>query len=83
MMIYTAGLKAVKFTGDFKKRLFEIGGRQNIVLNKDDVVIVNEVQHVLLVRQRYFEAVDINSLIIKDIVKPKTNKKATTSVPSS
>ncbi len=82
-MIYTAGLKAVKFTGDFKKRLFEIGGRQNIVLNQDDIVIVNEVQFVLLVRQRYFEPVDINSIIVKENVKTKTNKKDTTSVSSS
>jgi len=76
-MIYTAGLKAVKFTGDFQKRLFEIGGRENILLNKNDIVIVNEVQSVLLIRQKYFEAVDIDSIIVK----PKT-KKATTSVSS-
>lgn len=76
-MIHTAGLKAVKFIGDFQKRLFEIGGRQNILLNKDDIVIVNEVQSVLLIRQKYFEAVDINSVIVK----PKRNTKA--NVPSS
>jgi len=66
MKIITPNLSAIKFIGNFDKKLFEIGGRELPILKNSDVVIVTKLQAQLLLRQPHFEAVDINKVFVNE-----------------
>jgi len=61
-VIHTPNLAAVKFTGNFDKRLFELGTKEIPVLKADDenIIIVSKLQAILLCKQVHFKKVDIN-----------------------
>lgn len=67
-VIHTPGLSAVRFTGTFNKKLFELGGRVQPLLNPDDenIVIVTELQARLLSKTAHFEKVDLDELFANE-----------------
>lgn len=62
MKIHTPKLQAIRFVGDFEKKLFEIGARVLPILKKGDIVVVNEIEATMLLRQPHFTRVDINTI---------------------
>ena len=60
-VIHTPGLSAVRFTGTFDKKLFELGGRVHPLLKagEDNTVICTELQALLLSKQAHFEKVNL------------------------
>ncbi|NUW28987.1 hypothetical protein [Aliarcobacter butzleri] len=65
-VIHTPSLSAVRYLGDFDKRLFELGGRVQPNLKADDenIIVVTELQAQLLSRNPLFEKVDINEIFV-------------------
>jgi|GEM_PF-3851713 len=63
-VIHTPNLAAVKFTGNFDKRLFELGGRETPILKAQDenIIVVSKLQAALLCKQVHFEKVDIKEV---------------------
>jgi len=61
-VIHAPNLAAVKFVGNFDKRLFELGGRETPILKEQDenIIIVSKLQATLLCKQVHFKKVDIN-----------------------
>jgi hypothetical protein len=62
--IHTPKLAAIRFIGNFQKKLFEVGARKLPILSTGDIVIVNEIESTLLLRQPHFERVDIETLFV-------------------
>ena len=65
-VIHTPSLSAVRYLGDFDKRLFELGGRVQPNLKADDenIIVVTELQAQLLSRNPLIEKVDINEIFV-------------------
>lgn len=65
-VIHTPSLSAVRYLGNFDKRLFELGGRVQPNLKADDenIIVVTELQAQLLSRNPLFEKVDINEIFV-------------------
>lgn len=67
-IIHTPSLSAVRYLGNFDKRLFELGGRVQPNLKADDenIIVVTELQAHLLSRNPLFEKVDINEIFVNE-----------------
>ncbi|WP_418179767.1 hypothetical protein ACNSOO_04695 [Aliarcobacter lanthieri] len=65
-VIHTPNLAAIRFTGDFEKKLFELGGRKYPILKpeNENIIIVTELQGSLLSKQVNFEKVDIDKIFV-------------------
>lgn len=65
-VIHTPSLSAVRYLGDFDKRLFELGGRvqPNLKVDDENIIVVTELQAQLLSRNPLFEKVDINEIFV-------------------
>jgi hypothetical protein len=64
--IHTPKLAAIRFIGNFQKKLFEVGARKLPILSTGDIVIVNEIESTLLLRQPHFERVNIETLFVSE-----------------
>ena len=67
-VIHTPGLSAVRFTGTFDKKLFELGGRVHPLLKaeNENIIIVTEVQALLLSKQAHFEKVNLEDIFANE-----------------
>ena len=73
-VIHTPGLSAVRFTGTFDKKLFELGGRVHPLLKaeNENIIIVTEVQALLLSKQAHFEKVNLEDIFANEKTPPST-----------
>ncbi len=62
MAIHTPNLQLVRYTGDTPRKLWEVKARTVPTLNKGDLVLLDAVTAVLMVKKYGFEMVD-NSLL--------------------
>lgn len=78
-VIHTPGLSAVRFTGTFDKKLFELGGRVHPLLKaeNENIIIVTEVQALLLSKQAHFEKVNLEDIFANEKTPPSTETNST------
>lgn len=78
-VIHTPGLSAVRFTGTFDKKLFELGGRVHPLLKaeNENIIIVTEVQALLLSKQAHFEKVNLEDIFANEKTPPSTGTEPT------
>ena len=78
-VIHTPGLSAVRFTGTFDKKLFELGGRVHPLLKagEDNIVICTELQALLLSKQAHFEKVNLEDIFANEKTPPLTETEQT------
>ena len=78
-VIHTPGLSAVRFTGTFDKKLFELGGRVHPLLKaeNENIIIVTEVQALLLSKQAHFEKVNLEDIFANEKTTPSTETNST------
>ena len=78
-VIHTPGLSAVRFTGTFDKKLFELGGRVHPLLKaeNENIIIVTEVQALLLSKQAHFEKVNLEDIFANEKTPPSTGTNST------
>ena len=62
MAVYTPNLQLVRYSGETPRKLWEIKARNVPTLNKGDLVLLNEVTAVLMVKKHGFEMVDNSKL---------------------
>lgn len=62
MAVYTPNLQLVRYNGETPRKLWEIKARNVPTLNKGDLVLLNEVTAVLMVKKHGFEMVDNSKL---------------------
>ena len=78
-VIHTPGLSAVRFTGTFDKKLFELGGRVHPLLKagEDNIVICTELQALLLSKQAHFEKVNLEDIFANEKTPHSTETETT------
>ena len=78
-VIHTPGLSAVRFTGTFDKKLFELGGRVHPLLKagEDNIVICTELQALLLSKQAHFEKVNLEDIFANEKTPHSTGTETT------
>ena len=83
-VIHTPGLSAVRFTGTFDKKLFELGGRVHPLLKaeNENIIIVTEVQALLLSKQAHFEKVNLEDIFANEKTPPSTGTEPTGTEPT-
>ena len=83
-VIHTPGLSAVRFTGTFDKKLFELGGRVHPLLKagEDNIVICTELQALLLSKQAHFEKVNLEDIFANEKTPPSTGTEPTGTEPT-
>jgi hypothetical protein len=62
MAVYTPNLQLVRYNGETPRKLWEIKARNVPILNKGDLVLLNEVTAILMVKKHGFEMVDNSKL---------------------
>ena len=83
-VIHTPGLSAVRFTGTFDKKLFELGGRVHPLLKaeNENIIIVTEVQALLLSKQAHFEKVNLEDIFANEKTPLSTGTEPTGTEPT-
>lgn len=62
MAVYVPNLKLVRYNGETPRKLWEIKARNVPTLNRGDLVLLNEVTAILMVKKHGFEMVDNSKL---------------------
>ncbi|QDF28988.1 hypothetical protein [Halarcobacter anaerophilus] len=62
--IHTPNLRALRYKGDFSKKLFEVRADKLPILEKGDFVIVDKMTSVSLKRRGLFEEVEISDVFV-------------------
>jgi hypothetical protein len=67
MTVYTPNLQLVQYTGETPRKLWEVKARKTPVLQKGDLVLLDNVVAVLMVKKYGFEMVDNSLLTLKGV----------------
>ncbi len=63
MKVLFIGLRAFRFTGDFKREVIEIRDRKRNFIENGEVLLANELQSLAFARSPHFEEVDLSQII--------------------